>query len=138
MASCPDPNIVLKTLNFLLSSEVRDRDVIYALAGISSEGSETAWSWLKVNWEHISDRWGHHILLTHFIRDIVTEFFADEKAHEIEEFFLSRTKPSIAGTMKQSIEQVRINAKWRSNIESEQNLEELIMKLAQKTSGTGE
>ncbi|XP_073101967.1 LOW QUALITY PROTEIN: aminopeptidase M1-like [Elaeis guineensis] len=70
MASCPDPNIVLETLNFLLSSEVRDQDVIYALAGISSEGSETAWSWLKANWEHISDRWGRHILLTHFIRDI--------------------------------------------------------------------
>ncbi|KAJ8442825.1 hypothetical protein Cgig2_016291 [Carnegiea gigantea] len=43
-----DPNIVLEALNFLLSSEVRSQDAIIGL-GVSVEGREIAWKWLKVN-----------------------------------------------------------------------------------------
>lgn len=74
LASCPDPNIVLEVLNFLLSSEVsynyrtfwclilndaitwslrkltvkvRSQDAIFGLS-VSKEGRETAWKWLQV------------------------------------------------------------------------------------------
>ncbi|TXG68449.1 hypothetical protein EZV62_003384 [Acer yangbiense] len=49
LASSPDPDIVLEVLNFLLSDEVRDQDIIYGLAGLSLECRETAWRWLKLS-----------------------------------------------------------------------------------------
>ncbi|XVE51898.1 hypothetical protein DITRI_Ditri02bG0077800 [Diplodiscus trichospermus] len=48
LPSTPDPDILIEVLNFLISEEVRDQDIIYGLAGISLEGREVAWGWLKV------------------------------------------------------------------------------------------
>ncbi|KAG4976050.1 hypothetical protein JHK86_035524 [Glycine max] len=47
IASSADPNVVIEVLNLLLSDAIPDQDIIYVLAGISNEGSETAWKWLK-------------------------------------------------------------------------------------------
>ncbi|XP_068647529.1 aminopeptidase M1-like [Aristolochia californica] len=130
VASCPDPDVVLEVLNFMLSPEVRGQDMIYGLAGLSLEGRETAWTWLKENWDLISSRWGSGMLLTQFISSIVTPFSSDEKAEEISAFFSSQVMPSITMTLKQSIEQVRINAKWVCNIRNEHSLEKVVKALA--------
>jgi len=54
LCSCKDNNIVLESLNFLFSGEVRYQDAYYVLQGISVETRETAWVWLKENWDLIS------------------------------------------------------------------------------------
>uniref|UniRef100_A0A2N9FTL6 Alpha-aminoacylpeptide hydrolase n=1 Tax=Fagus sylvatica TaxID=28930 RepID=A0A2N9FTL6_FAGSY len=131
IASCPDPNIVLEVLNFMLSDEVRDQDIIYVLAGISTEGREVAWTWLKENWDLIFSKYGA-ILLHHFIADILTLFCSNEKADEIEAFFASRMHPSFTRNLKQSIEQIRLKARWVENIRQEQSLQDLIKQLAHK------
>lgn len=129
LASCPDPEIILEVLNFLLSPEVRSQDAIFGLA-ICKEGREVAWKWLKENWEHISKTWGSGFLITRFISAIVSPFSSEEKAKEVEEFFATRSKPSIARTLKQSIERVLINAKWVQSIRKEGELEEVVKELA--------
>ncbi|KAG8657217.1 aminopeptidase M1 isoform X2 [Manihot esculenta] len=131
LASCPDPNIVLEVLNFLLSSEVRSQDAVYGLA-VSKEGQETAWTWLKDNWDHISKVWGSGVLITRFISEIVSPLASFEKAKEVEEFFASRTTPSIVRTLKQSIEWVNINAKWVQSIQNEKQLAEAVKELAHR------
>ncbi|GLT72771.1 hypothetical protein SLA2020_446750 [Shorea laevis] len=105
LASCPDPNIILEVLNFLLSSEVRSQDAVFGLA-VGSTGRETAWTWLK--------------------------FASLEKAKEIEEFFASRSKPSIARTLKQSIERVHINANWVQSVQNEEHLADAVEELAHR------
>ncbi|KAL9442141.1 hypothetical protein AB3S75_020621 [Citrus x aurantiifolia] len=129
LASCPDVNIVLEVLNFLLSSEVRSQDAVYGLA-VSIEGCETAWKWLKDNWDHISKTWGSGFLITRFISSIVSPFASYEKVREVEEFFSSRCKPYIARTLRQSIERVQINAKWVESIRNEGHLAEAVKELA--------
>ncbi|KDO73545.1 hypothetical protein CISIN_1g002775mg [Citrus sinensis] len=129
LASCPDVNIVLEVLNFLLSSEVRSQDAVYGLA-VSIEGRETAWKWLKDNWDHISKTWGSGFLITRFISSIVSPFASYEKVREVEEFFSSRCKPYIARTLRQSIERVQINAKWVESIRNEGHLAEAVKELA--------
>ncbi|KAF3947380.1 hypothetical protein CMV_026479 [Castanea mollissima] len=47
IAYCPDPNIVREFLNFMLSDEVQNQDIIFMLSGISSESHEVVWRWLK-------------------------------------------------------------------------------------------
>eukprot|EP00268_Persea_americana_P036934 TRINITY_DN364_c0_g1_i1.p1 TRINITY_DN364_c0_g1~~TRINITY_DN364_c0_g1_i1.p1 ORF type:complete len:897 (+),score=171.49 TRINITY_DN364_c0_g1_i1:409-3099(+) len=132
LASCPDPNIVLEVLNFVLTSEVRSQDVVHGLGRVSREGRETAWKWLKDNWEHIWKTLGGGFLLTRFIGSIVSPFCSDEKANEVEEFFASRTKPSIARTLKQSLERVRINARWVQSIRNEKSLGEVAKEFAHR------
>ncbi|XP_024032686.1 aminopeptidase M1-like [Morus notabilis] len=131
LASCPDPTIILEVLNFLLSSEVRSQDAVFGLA-VGIEGREVAWTWLKDNWEHISKTWGSGFLITRFVSAIVSPFATFEKVKDIEEFFASRTKPSIARTLKQSIERVNINAKWVQSVQSERDLAGAVTELAHR------
>ncbi|GLT85576.1 hypothetical protein SLE2022_037630 [Rubroshorea leprosula] len=129
LASCPDKGITLEVLNFLLSSEVRSQDAVFGLY-VSREGRETAWKWLKENWDHIEKTYGSGFLITAFVSAVVSPFASFEKAKEVEEFFASRTKPSIARTIKQSIERVHINAKWVQGIQNEEDLADAVIELA--------
>ncbi|XP_022732460.1 aminopeptidase M1-like isoform X2 [Durio zibethinus] len=129
LASCPDQGIVLEVLNFALSSEVRSQDAVFGLA-VSKEGREVAWTWLKDNWDLIVKTYGSGFLITCFVSAIVSPFASFEKAKEVEEFFASRAKASIARTLKQSLERVRINANWIQSIEKEKNLGEAVQELA--------
>ncbi|XP_044464976.1 aminopeptidase M1 [Mangifera indica] len=129
LASCTDVDIILEVLYFILSSEVRSQDAVFGLA-VSREGRETTWKWLQDNWEHISKTWGSGFLITRFVSAVVSPFASFEKAAEIEEFFATRSKPSIARTLKQSLERVRINAKWVQNVEKEEHLAEAVKELA--------
>ncbi|CAL5421917.1 unnamed protein product [Camellia sinensis] len=126
-----DPDIVLEVLNFLLSPEVRSQDAVYGIH-VNIEGRETAWRWLKDNWDHISKTWGSGFLITRFISAIVSPFSSSEKACEVEEFFASRAKPSISRTLKQSVERVHINAKWVQGIQNEKHLAEVVQELAHR------
>ncbi|OMO66173.1 Peptidase M1, alanine aminopeptidase/leukotriene A4 hydrolase [Corchorus olitorius] len=131
IASTPDPDILVEVLNFLISDEVRDQDITYGVAGISLEGRNIAWMWLKENWKFIVDKYGSGFLITHFIGSIITPFCSHEKADEIEEFFVSRMRPTFAMNLKQSIEQVRIKARWVESIKQEQqSLQDLLKQLA--------
>eukprot|EP01018_Ginkgo_biloba_P015842 Gb_28417 [translate_table: standard] len=47
IASSPNPSIVREALDFSLSFEVRNQDVVCVLFGISKEGRSIAWLWLK-------------------------------------------------------------------------------------------
>ncbi|KAI3514989.1 hypothetical protein L1887_13737 [Cichorium endivia] len=129
LGSCSDPDIILEVLNFLLTPEVRSQDVVFGLA-VSREGREVAWNWFKENWEHISSTWGRGFLITRFVSALVSPFSSNEKVKEVEEFFASRAKPSIARTLKQSIERVQINAKWLDTIRNEKGLAECVQELA--------
>ncbi|GMP84067.1 hypothetical protein CsSME_00037742 [Camellia sinensis var. sinensis] len=131
LACCSDPDIVLEVLNFLLSPEVRSQDAVYGIH-VNIEGRETAWRWLKDNWDHISKTWGSGFLITRFISAIVSPFSSSEKAFEVEEFFASRAKPSISRTLKQSVERVHINAKWVQGIQNEKHLAEVVQELAHR------
>ncbi|CAA7410004.1 unnamed protein product [Spirodela intermedia] len=133
LACCPDPQMVLVVLNFLLSSEVRSQDVFYGLAGGSREGRETAWQWLKDNWEHISKTWGSGFLIARFISSIVSPFSSEEKAEEVSEFFSTRSRPNIARTLRQSIERVRINSNWVRHVRLDDSLPPLINALLSPT-----
>ncbi|OMO51182.1 Peptidase M1, alanine aminopeptidase/leukotriene A4 hydrolase [Corchorus capsularis] len=129
LASCPDQVIVIEALNFALSSEVRSQDAVYALA-VSEEGREVAWTWLKDKWDLISETYGSGLLITLFIHRVVSPFASFEKVKEIEDFFASRTKPTFARTVKQSIEQVHINANWVESIQNDKNLAQAFQELA--------
>ncbi|MFS7974548.1 putative membrane alanyl aminopeptidase [Helianthus anomalus] len=122
IASSPDPELVKEALDLMLTDEMREQDTVYVTARISLEGRETAWIWLKENWDVIVKRWGQGMVFHRFIRDIVTPFSSHEMAEEVEEFFSNRVTPSFVRILKQSIEKIRIKAKWIEKIRQEESL----------------
>ncbi|CAL5006547.1 unnamed protein product [Urochloa decumbens] len=131
LSSSPDKDIVLEALNFMFTDEVRNQDSYYILGGISLEGREVAWTWLKKNWDHVLNTWKSSSLISDFINSIVSPFTSDEKAAEVSEFFASRMKPSFERALKQSLERVRISAKWIESIRSEPSLGQAVQELLQ-------
>ncbi|RLM62046.1 aminopeptidase M1-B [Panicum miliaceum] len=125
LSSSPDKDIVLEALNFILTDEVRNQDSYYILGGISLEGREVAWAWLKVasitpkNWDHVLKTWTTSELISDFIDSIISPFTSEEKAFEVSEFFADHINPSFERVLKQSLERVRISARWIETIRSE-------------------
>uniref|UniRef100_A0A0D9YPC6 Aminopeptidase n=1 Tax=Oryza glumipatula TaxID=40148 RepID=A0A0D9YPC6_9ORYZ len=129
LASCPDPDVVRDTLDFMLSPEVRNQDSIFLLRGVGAAGHEVAWTWLKEKWDYISDTFSG-TLLTYFVSTTVSPLRTDEMGDDAEEFFKSRTKANIARTVRQSIERVRINAKWVESTRAEANLGNVLKEIS--------
>ncbi|KAK7311962.1 hypothetical protein RJT34_10461 [Clitoria ternatea] len=129
LASSHDPDLILESLNFMLSSEVRSQDAVFGLA-VSREGQDVAWAWLKTNWEHLKKTYGSGFLITRFVKAVVSPFASFEKAKEVEEFFATHPMPSIARTLKQSLERVNINANWVQGIQKETSLADAVKELA--------
>uniref|UniRef100_A0A0E0M0C9 Aminopeptidase n=1 Tax=Oryza punctata TaxID=4537 RepID=A0A0E0M0C9_ORYPU len=107
LSSCQDKDIVLESLNFIFTDEVRNQDAYLVLRSVIIEARETAWSWLK--------------------------FTSKEKEAEISQFFATRTKPGFERALKQSLENVRISARWVDGIRGEselaQTVHDLLIKL---------
>ncbi|PAN35146.1 hypothetical protein PAHAL_6G184800 [Panicum hallii] len=119
LSSSPDKDIFLEALNFILTDKVRNQDSYYILGGISLEGREVAWAWLKKNWDHVLKTWTTSELISDFIDSIISPFTSEEKASEVSEFFADRINPSFERVLKQSLERVCISARWIETIRSE-------------------
>ncbi|VAH95869.1 unnamed protein product [Triticum turgidum subsp. durum] len=119
--TCPDKDIVVEA--------VRNQDAFYVLGGISLEGREAAWAWLKDNWDHVVKTWPSSSLISDFVNSTVSPFTSEEKAAEVSEFFATRVKPSFERALKQSLERVRISARWIDSIKSEANLAQTVQQL---------
>ncbi|EMS55003.1 Puromycin-sensitive aminopeptidase [Triticum urartu] len=151
LSSCRDKGIVLESLNLIFTSEVRNQDAYILLRGIQPEAREISWNWLKENWERISKTFAGS-LVTNFVKTIVPlvhlitvllphsrdpyspllQFTSNEKAAEISKFFVTRTKPGFERTLKQSLENVRISARWAKGIRSEPGLSQTVRELLAK------
>ncbi|KAK1576599.1 hypothetical protein Q3G72_015193 [Acer saccharum] len=72
------------------------------------------------------------MLLHYFVREIVTPLSSNEKAEEVEAFFGSHVNPAVDKILKQSIERIRIKARWIQSIKQEQSLPDLVNQLLHK------
>ncbi|KAM3257091.1 hypothetical protein ACQJBY_049440 [Aegilops geniculata] len=131
LSSCRDKGIVLESLNLIFTNEVRNQDAYILLRGIQPEAREISWNWLKENWERISRTFSGS-LAANFVKNIVPLFTSNEKAAEISKFFATRTKPGFERTLKQSLENVRISARWAEGIRSEPGLAQTVRELLAK------
>ncbi|KAM3257088.1 hypothetical protein ACQJBY_049440 [Aegilops geniculata] len=131
LSSCRDKGIVLESLNLIFTNEVRNQDAYILLRGIQPEAREISWNWLKENWERISRTFSGS-LAANFVKNIVPLFTSNEKAAEISKFFATRTKPGFERTLKQSLETVRISARWAEGIRIEPGLAQTVRELLAK------
>ncbi|CAM8970525.1 unnamed protein product [Rhodiola kirilowii] len=108
LTSCPDAQIVLEALNFMISPMIPTRLSSVALSNPTRHGREITWLWLKDNWDSLLKIFD--VEIDFIISNIVSPFASVEKASEVREFFATRALPSFADTVEKSIQQILKNA----------------------------
>lgn len=107
--------LLQRTLDLSLSSEVRSQDTPLLVGSVASNGRgrELAWSFLKGQWAEFDRRYGKGgFLLARVISSATVNFHTEEKAKEVEEFFRSHPVPAAERTIRQSLERIRSNTLW--------------------------
>ncbi len=107
--------LLQRTLEFSLSSEVRAQDTPLLVGSVAANGPgrDLAWNFLKGQWAELDRRYGKGgFLLGRVISSTTSNFCSEEKAREVEEFFRSHPVPAAERTIRQSVERIRSNAMW--------------------------
>jgi aminopeptidase 2 len=104
-----------ETLKFILSKEVRSQDLFIPIGRLSGNpfGKDLVWPWIKSNWNELRERYkgGSLQLLTRFIESLAG--LSDlEREKEIKKFFKKKSKEGIRMSLNQTLENIRINAKF--------------------------
>ncbi len=131
LARFPQREFLETTLQHSLSEYVRSQDTIALVVSVASNriGRDLAWEFVKSNWEEFDRRYGRGGFAITQLVGFTGGFTTADKAADVEEFFNTHPTPSIARTVQQSLERIRINVKWL-----ERNKEELAQWFASRAS----
>jgi len=114
LAQTPERALLSDLLQRSMGSEVRSQDtpsVITAVAG-NRHGRALAWQFIQDNWDELDRRYGRSGFSIMRMVGITGGFTSLDRAQEVEEFFKKHPAPSAARTLQQSLERIRLNAKW--------------------------
>ena len=111
------PNVIRKVLEFSLSPEVRLQDKYAVLAGFGSnpQARQMNWEFVKAGWPQIVALYsgGSVGLLGHILEGASVGFSDEETLKDVAVFFKSHPVPGTERRMKQSLEVIRANTRWR-------------------------
>ncbi|KAI0228894.1 Puromycin-sensitive aminopeptidase [Lamellibrachia satsuma] len=108
-----DKKLIQRVLDLSLSKDVRSQDTVFVIGGVtgSAEGRELAWKFVQDRWNDLHDRYKGGFLLARLIKFTTENFVTEEKAKEIEAFFVKNPAPAGERTVQQSLENIRLNKK---------------------------
>jgi aminopeptidase N len=92
------------------------------VAGVAGnpKGRNLAWEFVKSNWPEFDRRYGGGGFGLMRLVSICSAFNTQEKAEEVDSFFVEHPAPAADRTIRQALERIRLNIKWL-----EQNRQEL-------------
>ena len=121
LANFQDKKLLSKTLSFTLSKEVRTQNIFQPIARMvtNPQGKELVWPWIKQNWKGIVSRFGvGNPLLNRIIGSVSIEANL-EKEKEIKKFFTKHHVPGTEMKLAQTLERIRIHARFIQNVRKE-------------------
>jgi tricorn protease interacting factor F2/3 len=121
MCSFKDPKLLLKSLNFSQTSEVRSQNMQLPIMKVAGNpyGKKILWLWLKNNWSKLSKKVGHGNPLFNRIVASISAIADDSMEKEIRQFFKKNPTPGTERTQEQTLERIRINSKFLRNMRKE-------------------
>ena len=109
-------DLLQKTLERSLTSEVRSQDAVSVLVGVALNfpglGRDLAWQFIEDHWDELYRRYSPSGFLIRRLAQVAEVFTTLERAQEVEGFFKRRSAPEVARAVAQSLEKIRVNAKW--------------------------
>ena len=107
-------DLLRKTLELTLSPRVRSQDTVSLVIGVAMnrQGGDLAWEFIKENWDEFNRRYGAGGFAIMHLVSIVGRFTTLAHAADVEEFFAAHPAPGAQRTIQQSLERIRINARW--------------------------
>ena len=108
------PGLLDETLDRSLSSEVRVHETIPMVTGVASNrhGRDRAWEFVKTHWPEFDRRYGEGGFALMRLVSITSRFATQEKLEDVQRFFEAHPAPAAERTIRQSLEQVRLNIGW--------------------------
>ncbi|KAL1923887.1 uncharacterized protein VTP21DRAFT_6922 [Calcarisporiella thermophila] len=110
------PELIQRTLNLSLSSEVRNQDINtpFAALGNNPEARPALWAFIKENWKTLLDRYqGTTNLLGNIIKSSVGNFASQAALDDAEAFFKQQQDTSsYTRHLQQAIESARVRIGW--------------------------
>lgn len=113
---CEDGKLLERSLDFLLSSKVRDQEATYLLkfAAKSTKRPEVLWEFLKSNWSALEKRFG----VTSYVLSKVIEMMGSgcdiTVARDMKKFFKGARQEMVSMGLSAAIESITINAAWKN------------------------
>jgi len=114
MCSFKDEKLLLKSLNFSQTPEVRSQNMQLPIMKVSANpyGKKILWPWLKTNWPKLSKKVGRGNPLFNRIVASISSIADDSMEKEIRQFFKKNPTPGTERTQEQTLERIRINSKF--------------------------
>ena len=82
-------------------------------------GKDLTWPWIKKNWREIISRFGVGNPLLNRIIGSISVASDMKKAEEVRRFFAKRRVPGTQMKIAQTLERIRINARFLENVRKE-------------------
>ena len=113
--------LLLKTLNFSLTKDVRSQNLALPIVKISGNpfGKKILWPWLKKNWKPLSKKFGFGNPLANRIVGTISLVADSTMEKEIRQFFKNNPAPGTEMTLEQTIERIRIHSRFLKQIRTE-------------------
>ncbi len=121
LAAFKDKRLLVKTLAFALSKEVRTQNLFVPVARMvaNPHGKELVWPWIRANWKVLVKKFGVGNPLLNRIVGSVSVMADLEKEREVRAFFARHGVPGIEMKLAQSLERIRIHARFLENARKE-------------------
>ncbi|CAG8795835.1 15968_t:CDS:2, partial [Dentiscutata erythropus] len=108
-------DLIKRALDFSISEEVKNQDIIYAFAGLqfNRKSRRALWKYVKENWELFHERYVKSLnLFGNIIKSSVGAFSSDADIKDIENFFSNKDTKEFSRPLQQSLENIRVNTAW--------------------------
>ena len=109
-----DPVLLQETLERSISDDVRAQDTPLVIISVAANrfGRDLAWDFVKENWSEFDRRYGKGGFMIMRMVSITEDFNTMERANEVEAFFQANPVAGAQRTVQQSLESIRLNARW--------------------------
>ena len=121
MCSFKQKNLLLKTLEFSLTPEVRAQNIRVLIMSVSANinGKDILWPWLKKYWMRLVRKFGVGNPLANRIVASIGGVIDDKQEDDVRTFFKKNPMPGTERILEQTLERVRIRSKFLRRIRKE-------------------
>lgn len=109
-----DPKLTSRALEIAKTKDVRLQDAAYwiAFAMMNRFARDTAWQWMKDNWDWLQENLGTDLSFPRFPLFAAKVFTGDKYLKEFNDFFEPKMSPTLERSIKQGTEIIQWHTDW--------------------------